>query len=129
MLNLASIAVPSGVSTVPRRHSLGRMMSASTVLLLFVIGTLIVVLALLILFHHNVNATKGYRLRSLEFARTQLLLEQEVLNMQIAVSQSLSTMQVDPQIQAMQKPRKVRYAKAPSAAGAPDQLSYTSRAE
>lgn len=80
-------------------------------LLLVVIGTLIVVLALLILFHHNLNATKGYRLRSLERARAGLLLEQEILNMQIAKSQSLSTLEKDPQIQVMLKPKNQKYVK------------------
>ena len=85
------------------------MMSSSTVLLLFVIGTLIIGLALLILFHHNMNATKGYRLRSLEHARSDLLLEQEVLNMQIAKSQSLQALESDPQVRSMEKPTKPRY--------------------
>ncbi len=80
-------------------------MSSSTVLLLFVIGTLIIVLALLILFHHNLNATKGYKLRSLEHSIGQLLLEQEVLNMQIAKSQSLDALQNDPQVKIMLKPK------------------------
>ena len=94
---------------MPRRHSLQRMMSSSTLLLLLVIATLIVVLAILILFHHNLNATKGYRLRSLDFARTQLLLEGEVLNMQIAQSQSLDALVNDPQIRAMQQALKPKY--------------------
>ncbi len=93
----------------PRRRSLGRLMSSSTVLLLFAIGTLIIVLALLILFHHNLNATKGYKLRSFERARSDLLLEQEVLNMQIATSQSLENLRSDPQIQAMLKPKYATY--------------------
>lgn len=95
--------------SVPRRRSLGRLMNSSTILLLVVIGTLIIVLALLILFHHNLNATKGYRLRSLEHARAELLLEQEVLNMQIAKSQSLDNLRNDPQVQAMVKPKNSKY--------------------
>lgn len=81
-------------------------------MLLTVIATLIIVLALLILFHHNLNATKGYKLRSLEHARSQLLLEQEVLNMQIAKSHSLEALQNDPQILLMQKPVKPKYIQA-----------------
>ena len=84
-------------------------MESSTVLLLVVIATLIIVLALLILFHHNVNATKGYRLRTLEHARTELILEEEYVNMQIAKSQSLETIKNDPQVQAMKKPVKPKY--------------------
>ncbi len=85
------------------------MMKSSTVLLLVAIGTLIIVLALLILFHHNLNATKGYKLRSFERARAELLLEQEVLNMQIATSQSLENLRTDPQVQAMLKPKNAKY--------------------
>ncbi len=84
-------------------------MNSSTILLLVVIGTLIIVLALLILFHHNLNATKGYRLRSLERVRAELMLEQEVLNMQIAKSQSLDNLKNDPQVQAMLKPKNSKY--------------------
>ncbi len=116
-----SITVPSSSFAsfaAPRRRSLGRMMSSSTVLLLIVIGTLIIVLALLILFHHNLNATKGYRLRSLERARGELLLEQEVLNMQIAKSQSLENLRNDPQVQAMLKPKSSRYIQSEDSLGA-----------
>ena len=110
MTTFSVASFPASIS-IPRRHSLGRLMTSSTALLLSVIGTLIIVLALLILFHHNVNATKGYKLRTLEHARSQLLLEQEVLNMQIAKSQSLETLQNDPQILVMEKPVKPKYVK------------------
>ena len=95
-----------------RRSSLKRMMSSSTMLLLVVVGALIIVLALLILFHHNLNATKGYRLRTLERARSQLLLEQEVLNMQIARSQSLEALSTDPLVLNMTKPKNPKYIQA-----------------
>lgn len=101
-------ALASSDST-PRRHSLGRMMNSSTMLLLVAIATLIIVLALLILFHHNLNATKGYKLRSLEFVRTELLNEQEVLNMDLAKSQALESIVNDPQVTAMLKPVKPKY--------------------
>lgn len=92
-----------------RRSSLNRMMLGSTVLLLVVIGTLIIGLALLILFHNNLNATKGYKLRSLEHTRAGLIRDQENLNMLIAKSQSLQSLQNDPQVQAMLKPGKVKF--------------------
>jgi len=65
------------------------------------IGALILLLALFILFHENANATKGYRLRGLERDRSVLMLEQEILNMQIAESQALKHLRDDPQINAM----------------------------
>lgn len=76
-------------------------MDQSTILLMTVIGALIFILALLILFHENANATRGYSLRTLENERSVLLLEQEVLNVQIAQAQAISTLQNDAQIQAM----------------------------
>ena len=101
-------------STLPRRSSLGRQVVNSTTLLLGVIGTLIVVLALLILFHNNANATKGYQLRKLEDVRRQSLLEQEVLNMEIAKAQALATLQSDHRIQSMVKPKKPTFVKLES---------------
>lgn len=94
-----------------RRLSLGRLVSQSTVMLMASIGTLILVLALLILFHENSTATKGYELRGLERERSMLLLEQEVLNMQIAESQSLQHLQNDPQITSMLTVTKAQFAK------------------
>ncbi len=76
-------------------------MQQSTFLLMGVIGLLILVLALLILFHENLNATKGYKLRTLEHQRSADLLKLEVLNMQIAQEQSLENLQKDNKIQAM----------------------------
>jgi hypothetical protein len=86
---------------LPRKASLGRMVNQSTALLMTCIGSLILVLALLILFHENANATKGYSLRRLESERSVLLLEQEVLNMQIAEAQALDHLKDDAQIQKM----------------------------
>ncbi|MBI2635909.1 hypothetical protein HYW84_01125 [Candidatus Peregrinibacteria bacterium] len=94
---------------MPRRASLGRMVTQSTALLMVCIGTLILGLALLILFHENANATKGYNLRKLENQRSMLLLEQEVLNMQIAEAQALEHLQQDALIQAMIPMNKLKY--------------------
>lgn len=96
-------------STGPGRSSLGKLVDESTVLLMVAIGSLILILALLILFHENANATKGYRLRTLERQRSQLLLEDEVLNMQIAEQQSLETLQNDPMVQIMLQPKSPAY--------------------
>ena len=61
----------------------------------------VIFLALLILFNENYNATKGYKLRTLERERSQLLLTEEVLNMHIAESQAMETMLNDPMITTM----------------------------
>jgi hypothetical protein len=77
------------------------MVQRSTALLMVCIGSLILLLALIILFHENANATKGYRLRSLEQERAQLHLENEILNMQIAQEQALENLAQDPLMQQM----------------------------
>jgi hypothetical protein len=80
-----------------------------------VIGLLILVLALLILFHENLNATKGYRLRTLERQRSEDLLRLEVLNMQVAQQQSLENLQQETKIQAMIPVKNPVYVKGDSA--------------
>ncbi len=85
-------------------------------LLMTSVGALILLLALLILFHENSNATKGYSLRTLESERTVLLLEQETLNMQIAEAQSLQSLQNDAQIAAMKPYQKPQYVQAEAVA-------------
>lgn len=96
-------------SAIPRRSSLGKLIDQSTALLMVCIGSLILLLALLILFHENANATKGYRLRTLEHERSQLLLEEEVQKMQVAQEQALETLQQDPKIQSMIPPKNQTY--------------------
>lgn len=90
------------------------MVTSSTVLLLTTIGSLIVILALIIAFHQNVNATKGYRMRSLERERSQLLLEQEMLNMELARAQALVTLENDHGVQAMVKVTRPTYVESES---------------
>ena len=99
-------------SAMTKRLSLGKMVDQSTVLLMFAIGALILLLALMILFHENANATKGYRLRTLERERSQLLLEQEVLQMKVAQRQALEELQNDKRIQAMIPPKNPLYVNA-----------------
>ena len=105
----------SQTSLPQRRMSLGRMVSASTATLLFSTGALIILLALLILFNENYNATKGYELRTLERERSQLLLTEELLKMRIAEAQALNTFENDPVILAMPKVTKPQYMKGDAA--------------
>jgi hypothetical protein len=104
------------LSSLPeRRQTLARMVSASTATLLFATGALIVLLALLILFNENYNATKGYKLRTLERERSQLLLTEEVLKMHIAEAQALNTFQNDSAINAMIPMKGAKYTKGDTA--------------
>lgn len=85
-------------------------------LLMISIGSLILILALLILFHENANATKGYDLRKLEADRSAYYLEQEVLNMQIAEAQALQYLSEDAQIMSMIPVKNPQYVKAATTA-------------
>lgn len=85
------------------------MVNQSTIILTAAIGAIILMLALLILFHQNANATKGYTLRTLERERSELLLEEEILKMQIAQSQALEQLDSDPLITAMIPVRGASY--------------------
>jgi hypothetical protein len=89
------------MSTANRRLSIGRLVEEGTFLLMVSIGSLIFILALLILFHENATATKGYQLRTLDRERSYLLLEEEVLKMDIAKAQSLETLQNDKRVKTM----------------------------
>ena len=97
------------ISAKQKRSSLGAMVNQSTMLLMFAIGSIILILALLILFHQNSNATKGYQLRNLEKERSQLLLEEEVLNMQVARAQAMDKIEADRQTQSMIPVKKPKY--------------------
>lgn len=94
---------------LPRRSSIGRLVEEGTFLLMVSIGSLILILALLILFHENATATKGYRLRTLDRERSRLLLEEESLKMEIAKAQSLATLQNDKRIRAMVEVKNPTY--------------------
>ena len=110
------LIIPLPSATLPeRRQSLGRMMKASTVTLLIATGALIVLLALFILFNENYNATKGYKLRTLERERSQLLLMEEVLKTRIAEAQALVTFQNDPLILGMVKAKQAEYVRGDTA--------------
>ena len=109
LYSLPTLSPVYSTPALPRRSSLGDLINQSTILLMLCIGSLILVLALLILFHQNANATKGYMLRTLERERSQLLLDEEVLKMQLAQEQSLSILEGDHQIEAMVQPKKVLY--------------------
>jgi len=85
------------------------MVNQSTVILTAAIGGIILTLSLLILFHQNANATKGYTLRTLERERSELLLEEEVLKMQIADAQALKKLGEDPVIALMVPVRGAKY--------------------
>lgn len=101
--------IQPSASSNTKRSTLAELVDQSTILLMGAIGALILILALMILFHENANATKGYRLRTLEHQRTQLLLEQEIQQMQIAEQQALESLQADPGIKAMVQAKNPTY--------------------
>lgn len=96
-------------SAVTKRSSLGRLVNQSTILLMGAIATLIILLALLILFHQNANATKGYMLRTLNKERSRLQLQEEVQKLELTQEQSLENIESDKQIKAMIDARDLSY--------------------
>lgn len=108
-MKLPFLSATDDASPLPRRSSLGALVDQSTMLLMVSIGSLILLLALLILFHQNANATKGYRLRTLERERSQLFLEAEVVKMEVAQQQSLEQLHGDPQVKTMVAAKKPSY--------------------
>ncbi|OGJ57270.1 hypothetical protein A3H22_02140 [Candidatus Peribacteria bacterium RIFCSPLOWO2_12_FULL_55_15] len=104
-----AIRMTSAASSPPRMSQMERFVDQSTMLLMGTIGTIILILALLILLHQNATATKGYRLRKLEREHSQLLLEEEVLRMHVADAQSLDVLQNDKKIQATIPIKKILY--------------------
>lgn len=102
-----TLAISSSQTT--RRSSLGRLVDQSTMLLMAAIGALIIVLAMLILFHQNANATKGYMLRTLNKERSRLQLQEEVLKLELTEEQSLESIESDAQIKAMIEAKNLSY--------------------
>lgn len=96
-------------ATPQKRTSLSKTIDQGAVLLMTAIGVLIIILAFLILFHQNANATKGYILRTLERDRTELLREQELINMQLATEQALDTINDSAVAKEMVRPKGVQY--------------------
>ena len=98
-------------TTLNKRISLSKTVDQGTFLLMTTIGILIVILALLILFHQNANATKGYLLRNLEKDRTNLLRDEETLNLDLAKEQSLEKIESSEYVKQMIAPKAIQYAK------------------
>ena len=62
---------------------------------------LIGILGIYYVFMLNVNATKGYNVRNLELERRNLTFEQNLLNIRIAETESLSTISENPSVEKM----------------------------
>ncbi|MBI5411586.1 hypothetical protein HZA43_00230 [Candidatus Peregrinibacteria bacterium] len=88
------------------KKTLSERVEASISSLVFVIITLICLLSLAYLAHANQNATRGYALRNLELKQSNLAIQNEVWDMQIAKAQSLEIIQKDPKILSMIKADK-----------------------
>lgn len=73
------------------------------------IGALIIILAMLILFHQNANATKGYMLRTLNRERSRLQLNEEVLKLELTQEQSLENIESDTRIRSMLDASNLEY--------------------
>jgi len=86
--------------------------------LLFVIIALVAMISLAYLANANHNATKGYALKNLELKRTNLVTQNEVLDMEIAKAQALENLQNDPKIKTMVKANEPMFVRGDTAIAA-----------
>lgn len=70
---------------------------------------LIGLLGIYYVFVLNVNATKGYNLRTIEIARKNYQFEESLLNIRIAEAQSLTTLANSPYASGMQQIENPKY--------------------
>lgn len=89
-----------------RKPTLSQRIEASVSSLVFVVITLVCLISLAYLAHSNQTATQGYALKTLEAKRSNLVIENEVWDMQIAKTQSLAELENDPKIVSMVKAEK-----------------------
>lgn len=94
-----------------KRVKLSRSSAITTNLIRITIGVCILLLAVLILIHQNINATNGYLFRSLERDRSSLLREEEIIKNELAQEQSLEQLENSATIEQMVKPQTVQYVK------------------
>lgn len=84
-----------------RKRTLSQKIEFGVTSLTFLTITLVAIISLVYLAHANSNATKGYALKNLELRRSQLLTQNEILDMQIAQTKALQAIQSDPKIKTM----------------------------
>jgi len=97
----AAITLNNNHTSIVRRNTLSRKVEVGVNALVFIIIALIALISLAYLANSNANATKGYSLKNLELKRSNLITENEILDMEIAKVQSLSSIQNDPKIISM----------------------------
>lgn len=98
-----------------RKRTLSQKIEFGKTSLTFLTIILVAIVSLVYLAHANSNATKGYALKNLELKRSQLLTQNEVLDMQIAQVKSLAALQNDPKIQRMVKADQPMFVRGDSA--------------
>ncbi len=101
----------SNVRKKPLSHAIK--MGANS--LLFVVVALVAIVSFLYLAHANRNATKGYSLKSLEQQRGHLMVQNEILDMQIAQIRSLDALQNDPKILSMRRADQPQFVRGDTA--------------
>jgi hypothetical protein len=99
----SALFIESKHSENVRKRTLSQKIEFGMTSLTFLTIILVAIVSLVYLAHANSNATKGYALKNLELRRSQLLTENEVLEMQIAQVKSLQALQSDPKIRSMVK--------------------------
>ena len=76
--------------TKPRRR-ISDQFQGGEIVLMMIITFVFLLLSLFTLFYHNKNATNGYKLKTLQEARENILFEIEILDRQIADVSAINT--------------------------------------
>lgn len=103
-----------------RKRTLSQKIEFGMTSLTFLTIILVAIVSLVYLAHANSNATKGYALKNLELKRSQLLTENEVMDMQISQVKSLQALQSDPKIRSMVKADTPMFVRGDSAIASKD---------
>ena len=97
---MSAVYINNSINKV-RKNTLSQRVELSVNALVFVIIGLVVIISLAYLWNSNANATKGYALKNLELQRTNLVTQNEVMDMEIARVQALDKIQNDPKVKTM----------------------------
>lgn len=111
----SALFIENKYSANVRKRTLSQKIEFGMTSLTFLTLILIAIVSLVYLAHSNGNATKGYALKNLERRRSELLTQNEVLDMQIAQAKSLQSLQSDPKIKMMVRADQPMFVRGDSA--------------
>lgn len=112
---MSALFIPNQSDASVRKKTLSQKVEVGVTSLVFATITLVAIISLAYLANANRNATKGYALKALEAKRSQLIIENEVWDMEIAKVQALSNLQNDPTVTRMVRANEPLYLRGDTA--------------